>query len=168
MKLSRNAIYPVLIFVSVFFIGVMTIAEWSLASTVTTIDHSYKSILREIPLQNACVSGTEVRSIHPIRTCIELEPSTPSLPERPNLTPSWKCRQFANVQLVYPRSITTEKCLRYASVRSAEMSPIPDCLESEQEVLTLPKTIEITISTDDFRGSKLDVMKQQFTFPQCK
>lgn len=148
---------------------ILFLLSFATLSFASTSDHAYKAILRDIPLSNACITATEVRSIQPVRTCIQLEPADILIPERPNITPSWTCRQYADVQLVYPRSITTEKCVRYAPVQSAELFPIPECLETRSQTLFLPSTIEVSVfSSQNDRPSRSDVVRESFTFPKCK
>ncbi len=164
MKFSLS----IVLFLSAMVLTAIASMPARAASPTNILDHDYRSILRDIPLRNACVTATEVRSIHPVRTCIQLEPAAVAIPERPNLAPSWTCHQFANVQLVYPRAISTERCVKYGSVRAAEHSPFPECLQTESQTLMLPKTIEVTVSTNDERTSRLDVVRKSFTFPKCK
>lgn len=138
------------------------------AHAATSIEHGYKSILRDIPIRNACITANEVQSIKPIKTCVQLQPADVLIPDRPNMTPSWKCQLFADVKLVYPRRILTESCTKYAPVRSAESYPIPECLETESKVLVLPRTIDITLTTYDDLGPTPSIVAKSFTFPICK
>ncbi|CAN5590631.1 hypothetical protein BH10BDE1_BH10BDE1_34840 [soil metagenome] len=140
----------------------------AIATTTFRIDHAYKSILRDIPLESACVTESEVRSLTPVRTCIRLDSSIES--HRGNTEPvmTWSCGAYANVTPSYPRTIETRTCAQYEPAKPAEYSTTSSCLRFTYGTLTLPRTIEIQMTPILTRDAPDPASRTEtVTFPDC-
>ncbi len=132
-------------------------------------EHEYDRFLRDIPLKGACVTPTEIRSIKPVRSCVKLEPvNQAAIVDRPNLSPTWVCRKFADVKLVYPRDVQTAYCTQSVSGSSTLKIATPDCPDVVYRRDSLPKTIFVREVRTDFRGTKIDYKTVSHTFEDCE
>ena len=138
------------------------------ASASVHIEHEYDRFLHDIPLHEVCLTVTEIRSIHPVRTCVKLTPVDQSpIPERPNLFPTWTCAKFANVNLVYPREIQTAFCAPHATRGSGSEPATSECLDVVYRRETLPSTIRVREVETNSGRTKFDSVSRTHTFPDC-
>lgn len=139
------------------------------AGSVSHFEHSYDRFLRDIPLTEACITPTEIRSIKPIRTCVQLEPVDQTvIVDRPNLSPTWTCRKFANVKLVYPREIQSAYCAQYTKSGTELQLATGECGDVVYRRETLPEKIEVREVRTDAGGTKVDYIPASFSFPGCE
>lgn len=162
----------VALFALLGFTGMTLIS--SVAKTADSLDtvhyeHDYDRFLRDIPMKGACVTPTEIRSIKPVRSCVKLEPvDQTAIVDRPNLSPTWVCRKFADVKLVYPRDVQTAYCTQAVSGSSTLKIATPDCPDVVYRLDSLPKTISAREVRTDFRGLKIDYKTVSHTFEDCE
>jgi hypothetical protein len=146
------------------------ISVFSTANGLTSlrIDHDYRSILRDIPIDNACLTASEVRSLRTIRTCVKLEHSNEALGGPKESVSTWTCRKYANVTLAYPRQVETRECAQMDRPVAAEYSPVGICRVWSYGTLTLPRTIEIRVTKNVSYDTPQELTETKtFSFPDC-
>ena len=131
--------------------------------------HDYDAALRGIALNNACITGTEVRTIAPQRVCAQLNPVVVEGNGDSNMTHTeWVCAQWVNANLAFSRSFQKTVCAEYEAPRGDSSGG--GCTRSEVVNAFLPATIQVGSYNDkqNEAGSDWPGTSSSFTFPSCK
>ena len=124
--------------------------------------HDYSQALGAIKVKNACVTDTEVRSIHSVRVCTNLEARTTDLGGEGGIFTDWVCTAWEMQDLAYPRAFERTVCLKNAPINEASSG---ECLKWGTKSDFLPDTIKIrTVMT---HGEVTTERSGYHTFPSC-
>jgi hypothetical protein len=128
----------------------------------TMSSHDYQHVLRGIELENACLTGQEVRTIRPVKVCTKYDQITHQ-DEGYSYT-EYVCVQWDQTHLAFSRAFEKQVCNKYSG--GGEL--YPECIEWITVSGFLPETIDVRVwqtggETDTWPG---EVVK--FTFPTCK
>lgn len=122
----------------------------------------YDQALKEIRLNNACVTSDEVRTIYPQTVCTELEErTTPGHGEIGPVT-DWVCVNWETKDLAYPRAFERSVCLKNAPINEAHSG---ECLKWGTREDFLPKTIKFR--KEILQGEFYKIVTGKHTFPAC-
>lgn len=116
-----------------------------------------------LQLSNACLTDTEVRSIHPVKTCTDLRQVKKNSGDG-DVHIEYVCHNWETRDVATPRSYEEPVCTRYTP--SHRDGPGPECIAYGMKSHWIPETIEATVTLS--HGDGHETFTKSFTFPMCQ
>ncbi len=150
---KKNAICYILLskLLGVFVKNHILIITAFLTSTFVTLSlsaspiHAYEDILAGLPLENACVTESEVRSIQPVEFCLQPEAVTENAGSAMEFT-QWVCRQSEVMTMVNPRTVVRDVCVETRNVYHGADTMDVICIKHGKKSVRLPDVFKASIN----------------------
>ncbi|MBC7428559.1 MAG: hypothetical protein H7336_08115 [Bacteriovorax sp.] len=132
------------------------------AFATTAVYHDYAQVLGAIKLDNACVTDSTVKSIHPVTVCTKMESTTVNSGSESGSHTEWTCVESKSKYLEYSRTFAKAICTKYAPINEAQSG---ECLQWGTKSETMPTTIKVR--TEVTNGEVTSSKVTWFSFPTC-
>lgn len=117
--------------------------------------------LGNIPLNNVCLTETELRSIKDMKYCPELELQNPA-PGSGN-APNWVCKEWVVGPYSYPRTTEREFCTGWKKDGNSVI-----CEAWVPKPVTVAKTIKVLVAKGYSTSSTWPGFLKMYTIPDCE
>lgn len=137
----------------------------SFAKASTHIEHDFGNALKNIDIENACLSESEVRTLKPQKTCLQYGERKVSDGDGGYYI-DYYCVKTGKQHFAYPRAYSDSVCVEYRQVGHGDAGYL-ECARSAKVEKFLAQTVKVRVINEYGDTSNWPGTVKSFTFPTC-